>query len=104
MLVRELFCYRPRNDLGIIGHLSEASDDRYVDSSAVVVGAELFEACAEAIVVFCDAECAVKIFRSTNFRRENGSKMKYQKRGEKIHGPFLLLMGIPNPASDRPGL
>ena len=38
------------------------------------------------------------------FRRKNGSKMKYQKREKKLQGPFLLLMGIPNPASDRPGL
>ena len=58
MLVRELFCYRPGDGLDVIGHLSEASDDRYVDLSSVVVGAKLLEAGAEAVVVSCEQKLA----------------------------------------------
>ena len=41
MPVRELFCYRPDGGVDVIGHLSEATDDGYVDSSTAVVGAKL---------------------------------------------------------------
>ena len=73
MLVRELFCYRPGDGLDVIGHLSEASDDRYVNFSTVAVGAKLLEAGAEAVAVSCDAGSAVKIVRSAVvvFSRQN---------------------------------
>ena len=51
----------PTTPGGRWGALSVAADDRYVDSSTVVVGAKLLETGAEAVLVFCDAEFTVQV-------------------------------------------